>query len=69
MELKQVIKACFENTTMCARSHGPQEAYAYAERMEGTVKLKIVQMLQSILQLEPSQIKLELEKLLLELKE
>jgi hypothetical protein len=69
MKLKQVIKVCFENTTMCARSNGPQEAYAYAERMEGTVKLKIVQTFESILQLEPSQLKLELEKLLLELKE
>jgi len=69
MELKLVIKACFENTTMCARSHGPQEAYAYAERMEDIVKLKIVQTLQSIIQLEPPQLKSELEKLLLKLKE
>lgn len=30
---KSNLKAAFENTTMCARSHGPKEAYDYADRM------------------------------------
>jgi len=33
MRLAYQLKTAFENTTMSARTNGPQEAYDYAERM------------------------------------
>jgi hypothetical protein len=32
-QFKSNLKAAFENTTGIARSHGPKEAYEFAERM------------------------------------
>jgi len=46
--MKAMIKACFENTTMCARSHSAQEAYEYAERMEKAVLKELVLRLKTI---------------------
>jgi hypothetical protein len=36
-KVKAEIKACFENTVLCARSHSPKESYDYAERMANHV--------------------------------
>ncbi len=33
MRMRQLLKTAFENVTMCARSHSPQEAYAYSDRV------------------------------------
>lgn len=46
--MKAMIKACFENTTMCARSHSAKEAYEYAERMEKAVLQELVLRLKTI---------------------
>lgn len=35
--IKSEIKASFENTVLCARSHSPQESYQYAEKMANYV--------------------------------
>lgn len=35
--IKSEIKACFENTVLCARSNPPQESYQYAEKMANYV--------------------------------
>jgi hypothetical protein len=36
-KVKAEIKACFENTVLCARSNSPKESYDYAERMANHV--------------------------------
>ena len=67
-QLKTAIKVAFENTTMCARSHGPNEAYNYAERMQGFVLYEIVSELKEIHKIQdPDLIKMALEKLIKEL--
>ena len=35
--IKSEIKASFENTVLCARSHSPQDSYQYAEKMANHV--------------------------------
>lgn len=40
--IKAEIKASFENTVLCARSHSPQESYDYAEKMTNHV-IKLIE--------------------------
>lgn len=48
MRLAYQLKVAFENTTMCARAHGPKEAYDYAERMYHSSRTAIDTELESL---------------------
>ena len=65
--MKVIIKQAFENTTMCARSHNPQEAYEYAERMEKMVLQTLVKKLKSIESFDLDLIKEQLNTFIKEL--
>ncbi len=48
MKLAYQLKIAFENTAMSARSHGPKEAYDYAERMYNSSRKAIDEKLESL---------------------
>jgi hypothetical protein len=45
-KLSRTIKMALENTVMCRGGNGPKESYEYAERMEGVIKLAILESLE-----------------------
>lgn len=64
MSLKAHLKATYENSTMCARSHGPEEAYEYAARMCESARSTIDKELESLaLELEQGKTEEVIKKL------
>jgi hypothetical protein len=45
-KLSRTIKMALENTVLCRGGNGPKESYEYAERMEGVIKLAILESLE-----------------------
>jgi len=45
-KLSRTIKMTLENTVLCRGGNSPKESYEYAERMEGVIKLAILESLE-----------------------